>query len=293
MWFQRASIKGLPLNGLILKAKAESLARDLGKSDFFVTDGWFSCWKVRHNIMYKHTHGELKSADLEGADYWSKTKLQELLSSYNAKDIYNADETWLYCRTTPDGSMVFSKTALSGSKKAVDRRKELTLLLCCSPINLTKVAHHITLLDAIGMAARAWDSLKPATILNCFRKAGFVIGDAAPCTEGDKTPSTEINGENNITDEFLDIDAALPCLAPEDDDTTVVEAVAAKCPREENDRNNDFDDDDAPVVTASTALAGLRDAEHFLIKNRLYDKSSNAFHEVVVSIREIHYVNLV
>uniref|UniRef100_H3AH01 HTH CENPB-type domain-containing protein n=1 Tax=Latimeria chalumnae TaxID=7897 RepID=H3AH01_LATCH len=286
MWLQRASIKGLPLNGPILKAKAESLAHDLGKSDFFATDGWFSRWKVRHNIMYKRAHGELKSADLEGADYWSKTKLQELLSSYNAEDIYNADETGLYYRATPDSSMVFCKTVLSRLKKAMDR---ITLLVCANmngsdrrkllvigksqcpccmkgvnpatlpvtyksnktawmtgaifedwltqwdkelvrkgrmilvlvdnalshpsistlkniclqmiPLHtsliqpmdqrvirnlkhyyhdiistqatVAEVAHHITLLDAIGMAARAWDSLKPATISNCFRKAGF------------------------------------------------------------------------------------------------------------------------
>uniref|UniRef100_H3B519 HTH CENPB-type domain-containing protein n=1 Tax=Latimeria chalumnae TaxID=7897 RepID=H3B519_LATCH len=127
MWFQRASVKSLLLNGPILKAKAESLVHNFGKSDFSVTDGWFSRWKVCHNIVYKCGHGELKSTDLKGADYWSKTKLQELLSSYNANDIYNADETGLYYRTTPVGSMVFRKMALSGSKKAMDR---ITLLVC-------------------------------------------------------------------------------------------------------------------------------------------------------------------
>uniref|UniRef100_H3A9I7 HTH CENPB-type domain-containing protein n=1 Tax=Latimeria chalumnae TaxID=7897 RepID=H3A9I7_LATCH len=282
MWFQRASIKGLPLNGPILKAKAESLACNLSRSDFFATDEWFSCWKVCHNIVYKRIHGELKTADLEGTDYWSKTKLQELLSSYNTEDIYNMDEMGLYYCATPDGSMVFRKTVLSGSKKAMDR---ITLLVCANmngsnrrkllvigksqrprrmkgvdpatlPVTyksnktawmtgaifedwltqwdkelvrkghtilvlvdnalvhpsismlkniclqmihrnlkhyyreelrkriidaiisstqatVVEVARHITLLDAIGMAAKAWDSLKPATISNCFCKAGF------------------------------------------------------------------------------------------------------------------------
>uniref|UniRef100_H3AHT4 HTH CENPB-type domain-containing protein n=1 Tax=Latimeria chalumnae TaxID=7897 RepID=H3AHT4_LATCH len=271
MWLQRVSIKGLPLNGPILRVIAESLACDLGKSDFFATEGWFHCWKVRHNIVYKRAHGELKSANLEGADYWSKTKLQELLSSYNAEDIYNADETGLYYRATPDGSMVFCKTALSSSKKAMDRimllvcanmngsnrcklpvigksqrpryvkgvdpatlpvtsksnkmawmtgmifedwltqwdkelvRKGRTILILLdnapshpsistlkniclqrkhiidaihaniisTQATVAEVACHITLLDAVGMAARAWDSLKPVTTSNCFHKAGF------------------------------------------------------------------------------------------------------------------------
>ena len=40
---------------------------------------------------------------------------------HRPQNIYNADETGLYYRTTRHGSLVYKQEALSGSKKAMDR----------------------------------------------------------------------------------------------------------------------------------------------------------------------------
>ncbi|KAK3784006.1 hypothetical protein RRG08_025201 [Elysia crispata] len=40
-----------------------------------------------------------------------------------------------------------------------------------------KVHLKLTVLDAITMAAAAWDEVTPTTIANCFRHAGFVLND--------------------------------------------------------------------------------------------------------------------
>ena len=53
--------------------------------------------------------------------------LSELLREYNPADIYNADETGMYYRATPDGSLCYAYEQLSGSKKAMDR---ITVLTC-------------------------------------------------------------------------------------------------------------------------------------------------------------------
>jgi hypothetical protein len=44
-----------------------------------------------------------------------------LLQKFCIDDIYNADETDLFHCATPDGSLSYKHTILSGSKKALDR----------------------------------------------------------------------------------------------------------------------------------------------------------------------------
>ena len=43
------------------------------------------------------------------------------LQKYSARDLYNADETGIYYRTVPDGTLTFSTDKLSGSKRAKER----------------------------------------------------------------------------------------------------------------------------------------------------------------------------
>ena len=67
------------------------------------------------------------SADFGGAEVWKSIKIPELLRQYNPYDIYNADETGLYYRATPDNSLCYTYEQLSGSKKAMEG---VTVLLC-------------------------------------------------------------------------------------------------------------------------------------------------------------------
>lgn len=45
--------------------------------------------------------------------------------------------------------------------------------ILCDIEDSTLSAKHVTLLDAVHMLNKAWKSVKPETIQNCFRKAGF------------------------------------------------------------------------------------------------------------------------
>ena len=120
-WFNAVLAKGVRISGPILKMKAEEFSHKLGRPDFVATDGWLSRWKARHLIKFKHAHGEKSSADAEAAEEWMSTVLPQLLNEYDPEDIYNADETGLYYRATPDGSLCYAYEQLSGSKKAMDR----------------------------------------------------------------------------------------------------------------------------------------------------------------------------
>ena len=55
----------------------------------------------------------------------------QILRKYTPNDIYIADETGLYYRATPDGSLCDAYEKLSGSKKAMD----CVTVLCC--VNMT------------------------------------------------------------------------------------------------------------------------------------------------------------
>lgn len=53
VWFRHARNCNAMLSGPIIRAKAEKLAENLGHENWKCSDGWFSRWKIRHNISYK------------------------------------------------------------------------------------------------------------------------------------------------------------------------------------------------------------------------------------------------
>jgi len=128
-WFSAVTERGVRISGPMLEQKAEFFAQKIGHSDFKATEGWISRWKDRHNIKFKRFHGEKSSADTNGANEWSLAKLPEILKKFSPQDIYNADETGLFYRATPDGSLCYKRETLEGSKKAMDR---ITVLCCCN-----------------------------------------------------------------------------------------------------------------------------------------------------------------
>ena len=76
--------------------------------------------EVRHQIKAKKVHGEKESADSVNAKHWLETVLPELMKEYESQAVFNADETALFYRATPDGSLCYAYKNLCGSKKAMD-----------------------------------------------------------------------------------------------------------------------------------------------------------------------------
>ena len=85
---------------------------------------------ARRQIRYKQAHGGKGSADIKSAEEWtSAIILPGLLDRPN--EVYNADETGLYLRATPDGSLCYCHKKLIGSKKAMEKMT----VLCCSNLS--------------------------------------------------------------------------------------------------------------------------------------------------------------
>lgn len=127
-WFQDKRKCHVPISGLVLEEKANEIAKILNIDDFKATSGWLSRWKSRNQICFKKSHGESADASIENANSWKADVLPTVLKNYELSCIYNCDETALYYRATPDGSLCFKKEKLIGGKICKDR---LTIL-CCS-----------------------------------------------------------------------------------------------------------------------------------------------------------------
>ena len=128
-WFSHARSRQIPVSGPLLMEKATQLAEGMGLVDFKPTSGWLERWKDRHSIKFKKQHGEKQDADDFSAERWIVEVLPDLLKDYQPRDIFNADETGLYWRAIPDGTMSFKGAEASGAKIAKDR---MTLLLACN-----------------------------------------------------------------------------------------------------------------------------------------------------------------
>ena len=89
--------------------------------DFNPTNGWITRWKAREGIAFKRAHGEKNDANSPAAEDWVTKVLPDILKDYAPKDIFNADETGIYFKALPDGTLCFRSEEISGSKKNKER----------------------------------------------------------------------------------------------------------------------------------------------------------------------------
>ena len=82
---------------------------------------WVERWKKRHNITSRQISGESQSADHEGADNCISTQLKLIREEFQNKDIFNADETGLFWKMTPDRTLSFRGDLCKGGKCSKER----------------------------------------------------------------------------------------------------------------------------------------------------------------------------
>lgn len=119
-WLKQARDKQIPVSGPMLRAKAEEFASGLNKQDFKASTGWLHGFKERNNIAFKSVCGESAGVNEEAADAW-KDELVKIIEKTPAKNIFNADETGLFFKCTPDKTMTFKGERCSGGKLSKER----------------------------------------------------------------------------------------------------------------------------------------------------------------------------
>ena len=115
-WFKSVRSNNIPVNGIITKEKALSLAKSLELTHFRASDGWLDKWKERHNVTFKAVSGEGNAVTPEIAASWSETYLATILSKHELKDIYNADDFGLFYQALPGKSLHYKGECCNGGK---------------------------------------------------------------------------------------------------------------------------------------------------------------------------------
>ena len=100
----------------------------MGIENFSASNGWISRFKERHGLVFKKLAGESAAVDTNTTDLWFQ-RLPQLLEGYEARDIYNADETGLFFNCLPDRTLALKGESCHGGKSAKER---LTVLLCAN-----------------------------------------------------------------------------------------------------------------------------------------------------------------
>ena len=80
----------------------------------------------------------------------------QILEKFDADDIFNADETKLFYRATPDGSLTYKYESLSGLEKALD----LVTVLCCGNVSGSEKKNLLfleNLRNLVALKESTWD----------------------------------------------------------------------------------------------------------------------------------------
>lgn len=129
-WFCRMRAANVPISGPLLQERALCIAAAAGVSDFKASSGWLHKFKQRHNINCAVLSGECKSVNPETVSEF-KSRLPDIISEYEPKNIFNADESGLFFKAMPDRTLRVRSSPCKGGKRSKER---LTVLLCVNMI---------------------------------------------------------------------------------------------------------------------------------------------------------------
>lgn len=120
-WFKLQRDRGIPVNGPLLQEKANFFARQLDIQDFKCSMSWINRFKVRHNIVSGKIAGESLSVQQSDVIDWLEKVWPTLRAQFKDDEIFNADETGLFYKLTPDKTLKFKGEKCKGGKLSKER----------------------------------------------------------------------------------------------------------------------------------------------------------------------------
>lgn len=124
LWIDQNNQKGMSLSEDLIREKALLVAEEMQIQHFKASNGWIYNFKKRNNLCLYKLSGESKSYNLDNVDVQIQ-ELQNMLKSYEMRDIFNMDETALVYKEIP--SRTISSLPRTGIKQLKSR---LTVALC-------------------------------------------------------------------------------------------------------------------------------------------------------------------
>lgn len=126
-WIAKARENNCIVTGPIIQTVANRIARIQGipEEQFKASNGWLQHFKTRNKIVSKLLQGERGDAPVENAESF-RINLPELLSSYEPKNIFNADEVGLFYEQTGRRTYVLQSDDDAGVKQS---KKRISILV--------------------------------------------------------------------------------------------------------------------------------------------------------------------
>ncbi|XP_039291045.1 tigger transposable element-derived protein 4-like [Nilaparvata lugens] len=124
-WFKIQRANNIPISGSILQSKANDLAEKLGRPRD-ITSAWIQRFRQRHAITSGRISGEAAAVPTGIPEDWLNNVWPKLRDIYPDEKIYNADETGIFFKLTPEKTLRFKGEKCTGGKLSKDR---LTVLV--------------------------------------------------------------------------------------------------------------------------------------------------------------------
>ncbi|XP_006005077.1 tigger transposable element-derived protein 4 [Latimeria chalumnae] len=120
-WYQIARCLNVPVNGPMLRLKANDFAQKLGHTDFKCSNGWLDRFKSRYGLMFRAQPIEPTSAPVDTSAVWYQSVLPYYLNEYQPKNVFNVKETGLLYRMLPNNTFAFKGETCSIGKQNKER----------------------------------------------------------------------------------------------------------------------------------------------------------------------------
>lgn len=127
-WFKIQRSRNIPISGPILLAKANDFlksiprsSRESSESEEIISRSWVQRFCVRHAIVFKKLSGEAAGVPSATSDDWLAKVWPTIREGYSDSDVFNADETGLFYKLTPDRTLHFKGEKCSNGKLSKER----------------------------------------------------------------------------------------------------------------------------------------------------------------------------
>ncbi|NXG75390.1 TIGD4 protein, partial [Baryphthengus martii] len=120
-WYRIAQCFNVPVNGRMLRLKANDFAQKLGHSDFKCSNGWLDRFKSRYGLVFRAQPGDAAASTVVDAPTLWYQNVLPYLNDYQPKNVFYIQETALLYQLLPHNTFAFKGETCSVGKLSKER----------------------------------------------------------------------------------------------------------------------------------------------------------------------------
>ncbi|NXW64607.1 TIGD4 protein, partial [Eurystomus gularis] len=121
-WYRIAQCLNVPVNGPMLRLKANDFAQKLGHNDFKCSNGWLDRFKSRYGLVFRAQPVDAAATTTVGAPtLWCQNVLPYYLNDYQPKNVFYIQETGLLYQMLPQNTFAFKGETCSVGELSKER----------------------------------------------------------------------------------------------------------------------------------------------------------------------------